>query len=294
MSSVKAERSWVQLRSLARARVLLILPCNAAACVGNYFRAEVYRRSGWNTWREVDFLLSDLRQEGRVAFAAVDSSILATAPEDPRGAIVLETEMDRAKSPDGEDWGAPSWRWFRPTWVGRWAPLEELTDALIRGVKRVESLGIPHVIALVNPRAYFLALAAAVAECGLLDRWILCRVPAHPRHLLAGVRAITPIVRAAAEGVRQAGGVYVIPELLPALHDETRRYRDPLPPRWRRWGAIPTRRTAGRAWATLYKARFLSRRDAESAKGLDNTEIGRIAQGRNRTRSPGYVRPATP
>ena len=109
---------WVQLTNLQRAEILLILPCNAAACVGNYFRAEVYRESGWNTWREADALLRDLREEGRVAFAAVDSSILETALEDPRGAIVLETEMERATSPDGEDWGAPSWRWFRPTRAG--------------------------------------------------------------------------------------------------------------------------------------------------------------------------------
>jgi len=37
---------WVQLTNLRRAEVLLILPCNAAACVGNYFRAEAYRKSG--------------------------------------------------------------------------------------------------------------------------------------------------------------------------------------------------------------------------------------------------------
>ncbi len=254
MRRLSEKRPWVQLDSLSHARVLLILPCNAAACVGNYFRAEVYRESGWNTWREADFLLSDLRRKGRVAFAAVDSSILETAPEDPRGAIVLETEMDRARSPDGKDWGAPSWRWFRPTRTGRWIALEELTEALICGVRRVESLGIPHVIALVNPRAYILALSAAVAECGLLDRWVLCRVPAHPRHLLAGVRAITPIVRAAEEGVHHAGGIYAVPELLPALRAEVLQYQHRLPARWRRWGAVPSGRAAEKAWATLRNA----------------------------------------
>jgi hypothetical protein len=246
---------WVQLKDLKRAEALLILPCNAAACVGNYFRAEVYRASGWNTWREADSLLRDLRKQGLVAFAAVDSSILETAPDDPRGAIVLETEMDRAQNPDGEDWGAPSWRWFRPTRAGRWSALERLTEALVFGVRRVESLHIPHVIALVNPRGYFLALAAAVAECGLLDRWVLFQVRAHPRHLLEGVRQIAPIVRAAAGGVRHAGGIYTIPVLLPALRDETRRYQDRLPPRWRPWGTVPTVRIAEKAWATLLKTR---------------------------------------
>lgn len=47
MSRHKSAHPWVQVHSLSRARVLLILPCNAAACVGNYFRADVYRKSGW-------------------------------------------------------------------------------------------------------------------------------------------------------------------------------------------------------------------------------------------------------
>jgi hypothetical protein len=260
-------RPWVQLRTLERAKVLLILPCNAAACVGNYFRAGVYRKSGWNTWREADFRLRDLREEGRVAFAAVDSSILETAPDDSRGAIVLETEMHRAKSPDGEDWGAPSWRWFRPTRARRWTALENLTGALVRGVQRVEALGFTRVFALVNPRAYFLALAAAVAECGLLDRWVLFHVPAHPRHLLDGVRQITPVVRAAVKGIHHAGGIYTIPTLLPALQDEMCRYRDRLPPRWRSWGRVQSDRVVRRSWARLEKA--MAKREVPDATDTD-------------------------
>ena len=244
---------WIELHDLRRAQALLILPCNAAACVGNYFCAEVYRKTGWNTWREADLLLRDLREQGRVAFAAVDSSVLETAPQDSRGAIVLETEMHRAQSPDGSDWGTPCWRWFRPTRAGQWTALDALTAALVEGVQRVESLGVPRVVALVNPRAYFLALAAAVAECGLLDRWLLFHVPAHPRYLLGGIRAVAPIVRAAARGVELPGGLYSIPALLPALRDETRRYGDRLPPRWKAWGRVPTARTAERAWAALRK-----------------------------------------
>jgi hypothetical protein len=232
-------KSWVQLRDLHDAQVLLLLPCNAAGCVGNYFRAEVYRPSGWNTWREADIQLRDLREAGRVAFAAVDSSILETAPDDSRGAIVLETEMGRAKSPDGEDWGTPCWRWFRPTPAGRWPRLEELTDALVRGVRRVELLKIPQVIALVNPRAYFLALAAAVDTCGLMDRWILFRPPAHPQYLRRAVRIVTPFIRMAAAGATMPGGVYPIPELSAALRGEKKRYRHPLPLPWKAWTAVP-------------------------------------------------------
>jgi hypothetical protein len=253
------KRAWVQLRDLRRARVLLILPCNAAACVGNYFRAETYRASGWNTWREADYLLRDLREDGRVAFAAVDSSILETAPDDPRGAIVLETEMHRAKSLDGDDWGAPSWRWFRPTRAGRWTALQTLTEALIRSVRRVKGLGIHNVITLVNPRAYFLALAAAVAECDLPDRWILCRVPAHPRHLLEGIRAIALLVRAVAGGTELPGGMYPIPGLIPVLRREGRAYRDRLPARWQPWGKVPTVCTVQEWWSPLMLAARLKR-----------------------------------
>jgi hypothetical protein len=235
------QQPWVQLRTLERAEILLILPCNAAACVGNYFRAEMYRKSGWNTWREADLLLRDLREQGLVAFAAVDSSILETAPEDPRGAIVLETEMERAKSPDGKDWGAPSWCWFRPTKAGRWTALENLTDALVRGVRRVDGLGIPHVITLVNPRAYFLALAAAVAECSMLDRWVLFRVPAHPRYLQRAVQAVVPVIRHTIEGARMPGGIIAIRDLCATLRGECARYRDPLPARWRLFVPPPPR-----------------------------------------------------
>ena len=71
----------------------------------------MYRESGRNTWREAEAYLRGLRAEGHVAFAAVDSSILETQPDDPRGTIVLETEMDRARNPEGEDWGAPECFW---------------------------------------------------------------------------------------------------------------------------------------------------------------------------------------
>ena len=247
-------RPWIQLRDLRNARVLLILPCNAAACVGNYFRAEVYRKTGWNTWREADLLLQDLRKAGRVAFAAVDSSILETAQNDPRGAIVLETEMHRARNPEGEDWGSPSWRWFRPTRAGHWTQLEVLTEALVKGVRRIEELGFSHVLALVNPRAYFLALAAAGDRCRVLDRWVLFRTPAHPRFLLRALREVVPFVRAVDVGAELPGGIYPIPNLYPALRGEAGGYRDPLPVLSRALAQLPGMHAVGRRWAKLARA----------------------------------------
>ena len=245
--------TWIQLRDLKNAKVLLILPCNAAACVGNYFQAEVYSKRKWNTLREADEKLHDLREEGRVAFAAVDSVTLETQPDDPRGAIVLETEMNRVSNPEGEDWGAPSWRWFRPTPSVHWKQLEDLTEALVKGVRRVDGMGFSQVLALVNPRAYFLALAAAVVKCGLIDSWVVFRAPAHPRHLLSAFQQVVPCVRAAAEGHNLKGGIYPIPDLYPILQREARTYRHPLPKPWRDCNRFLSVQEVNKRWESLVK-----------------------------------------
>lgn len=249
--SAKMKHSWVQLRDFRRVRVLLILPCNAAACVGNYFRAEVYNKRGWNTWREADANLQDLRREGRVAFAAFDSSILETKPDDPRGTIVFENEMNRATNPDGEDWGAPSWRWFRPTTAGSWKKMEKLTEAAIRGVIRVDEMGFDQVFALVNPRAYFLALAAAVQGCSLMNRWVLFRTPAHPSFLIPAVREVMPFVRAAVHGAENNGGIYFIPSMYPDLQAYEKTYRHPLPNPWRECNQFTSHYEVKKQWQLL-------------------------------------------
>lgn len=245
------KHSWVQLRDVRNARVLLILPCNAAACVGNYFRAEVYSKRGWNTWREADTSLRDLRLKGRVAFAAVDSATLETQPDDVRGAIVLETEMHRVRNPKGEDWGAPAWRWFRPTPADHWTKLEALTDTLVKGVRRIESLGFSQVLALVNPRACFLALAAAVSNCGVMDRWVLFHAPAHPRYLIPALRQVIPFVRAAANGSRFAGGVYPLPEFVHILQGEAKSYSHQLPTPWHEYTRLLSVTEIKRRWKLL-------------------------------------------
>ncbi len=241
----------MQLRDLKSAHILLILPCNAAACIGNYFRAETYTKKGWNTWKEADRCLSDLRSKKLVAFAALDSSTLETEPTGSKGAIVFETEMERAKNPTGKDWGAPSWRWFRPTVVGNCEYLETLTDSLVKGVRRVEKMGFTQVFALVNPRGYFLSLAAAVDKCGLLNRWILFQVPSHPRHLLSAVRQVAPFVRVAAEARHLKGGIYPIPTLYSFLQKENREYKDFLPRPWKEHSHLVSFNLAEKKWVSL-------------------------------------------
>ena len=245
------KRCWIQLRNVSNARVLLILPCNAAACVGNYFKAEIYSRRGCNTWREADASLHDLREKGQVAFAAIDSSTLETQPADSRGAVVLETEMHRVRNSEGEDWGTPSWRWFRPTPTGHWKQLEALTEALVKGVRRIEGMGFSQVLTLVNPRAYFLSLAVAAEKCGLLDRWVVFHVPAHPRYLLSAVRQVAPSVRAAAEGSSLRGGIYPIPDLYSALQRETKNYRHSLPDPWKGYSRLLSVQEVKKRWTLL-------------------------------------------
>jgi len=245
------KKSWIQIKDISEANTLLILPCNAAACIGNYFNAEYYSKKKWNTWREADLNLRDLREKGKVAFAAVDSVTLETQPDDPRGALVLETEMDRVKNEEGEDWGAPSWKWFRPTPSGKWNYLEELTAELVKGVKRVESLGFERVVTLVNPCGYFFALAAAIEKCGLSGKWLQFRVPAHPRYLLEAVREVAPIVKDLADGKKVRGGIYPIPRLYPALVKESKLYKDKLPVVWRQFGRVQSVSDVKLKWKTL-------------------------------------------
>jgi len=244
-------KSWVQLKDFSKAKILLILPCNAAACIGNYFRAEVYTKKGWNTWREADFCLSDLRSTGTVALAAVDSSTLETEPKGSKGAIVFETEMNRVRNDEGEDWGAPNWRWFKPTKAGNCEYLEELTAALVKGIRRVEKMGFSKVFTLVNPRGYFLSLAAAVDKCGLLNKWVLFQVPAHPRHLLPAVRQVSTLVRAAAKGRKFGGGIYHIPNLYPFMQEENEVYKDSLPLPWQKYSNLPSVHKIKRRWLLL-------------------------------------------
>jgi hypothetical protein len=249
------KHSWIQLRNLKNARTLLILPCNAAACIGNYFRAETYSKNGWNTWREADILLRELREKEKVAFAAMDSSTLDTEPTGSKGAIVFETDMNRAKNPTGKDWGAPNWRWFKPTKSGKCEYLETLTESLVKGIRRVEKMKFHNVFTLVNPRGYFLSLAAAVDRCGLLNEWTLFRVPSHPRHLLSAVRQITPFVCAATEGNKVKGGIFPIPELYSFMQIEIKIYKSSLPQPWQKYIGLPDETDIKTQWLHLTRVR---------------------------------------
>ena len=84
---------WEQLKRDDKAEVLLILPCNDGAAHGNYFVPLNPRKGDWNAWREADRLLSELRKEKTVMFAAVDSSTLEVEGEDGKGALVFVWEM---------------------------------------------------------------------------------------------------------------------------------------------------------------------------------------------------------
>jgi len=112
-------------------------------------------------------------------------------------------------------------------------------------------MGFSQVLTLVNPRAYFLALTAAVIECGLLDSWVIFRSPAHPRYLINSVRQIAPFVRAAAEGSNIKSGIYPIPDTYPILQQDERTYRHILPNPWKRCNQVPSIHEVKKRWASL-------------------------------------------
>jgi len=99
-------------------------------------------------------------------------------------------------------------------------------------------MGFSQVFALVNPRGYFFSLAAAVDKCGLLNKWILFRVPSHPRHLLSAVRQVTPFVRVAAKGKKLKGGIYPIPALYPFMQKEKKVYKGVLLRPWQKYCSL--------------------------------------------------------
>jgi hypothetical protein len=116
-------------------------------------------------------------------------------------------------------------------------------------------MGIQNVVALINPRAYFLALAAAVNECDLQKKWILFRMPAHPRHLIPAVGEVAPMIRAITVGEgRMNGGIYHIPKLYPFLESEEAAYRDKLPNRWGPYGKLPGFKEVEKTWTSVEKS----------------------------------------
>lgn len=112
-------------------------------------------------------------------------------------------------------------------------------------------MGFSQVFAVVNPRGYFLSLAAAVEKCGLLNEWVLFRVPSHPRHLLSAVRQVAPFVRAAAERGHLKGGIYSIPALYPFLQKENKIYKDSFHLAWKEYNKLVSFNSVKKKWASL-------------------------------------------
>ncbi|OGW80248.1 MAG: hypothetical protein A3G33_06130 [Omnitrophica bacterium RIFCSPLOWO2_12_FULL_44_17] len=112
-------------------------------------------------------------------------------------------------------------------------------------------MGFSQVFVLVNPRGYFLSLSAALDRCRLLNRWILFRVPAHPRHLLPAVQQIAPIVRTAADGKKLKGGIYPVPVLYPFMQKENKVYKDSLPEPWQKYSSLSASSDLKTRWRLL-------------------------------------------
>lgn len=223
---------WIQLKRNDKSDVLLILPCNDGAAHGNYFVPLNPREREWNAWREADKLLSELRKEKRVMFAAVDSSTLEVE-EDSKGALVFEYEMERVINPEGEDWGSPSWRWFNPKNSHGLEYLTTLTESLKKALSRTNTFG--KIFAVVNPRGYFLSLAAALHEQFLFGKTMMLEMPVHPNNLKVAITFISSFIqRYFSEGYFQ-GGIISHAALRQRITKESTAWKQNLPERWHYW-----------------------------------------------------------
>jgi len=224
---------WAQLRRDDKSDVLLILPCNDGAANGNYFIPLNPGKESWNVWREADNLLYVLRKDKKVMFAAVDSSTLEVEGEDGKGALVFEYEMKRVINPEGEDWGSPSWRWFNPNNPNGLEYLATLTESLKKALSRINTFS--KIFAVVNPRGYFLSLAAALHEQSLFSKTMMLEMPVHPNNLKAAITLISSFIqRYFSEGYFQ-GGIISHPVLVQRIAKESTVWKQNLPERWHYW-----------------------------------------------------------
>ena len=165
-------------------------------------------------------------------FADVDSSTLEVE-EDGKGALVFEYEMERVINPEGEDWGSPTWRWFNPKNPSGLEYLITLTESLEKALSRTNTFS--KIFAVVNPRGYFLSLAAALQEQSLLDKTMMLEMPVHPNNLKLAVTIISSFIqRYFSEGYFQ-GGIISHPSLRQRISKESTVWKKNLPERWHHW-----------------------------------------------------------
>jgi len=136
-------------------KILLILPCNKGAYVGNYFTQFF--------WNKIDNLLKkeDIRSE--VDIAAVDC-IITFKKKDNMGALVSEYEMDRVKGYDVHPHEMFSGKHRKEN-------LNLLIDDIKVGLKRLHKK-YDKIIVFVNVIPYRLATRKAINDLGLMKKTI--------------------------------------------------------------------------------------------------------------------------
>jgi len=184
--------------------VLLILPCNRGAKEGNFFP--------YGAWKQA---LAVLRKDGVekefVTFAAVDSIITKFDPvndRDEKGAIVLESEMERVKGYDFK----PSWRHFK---TRDFAFLKEHTAyceiALERLLERYDLI-----LVCISVRGYKYAVIRAALSLGegrMPENMVIIDCGESPSFQNNGIAvAVKMLKRFRETGVIRSAGYIVKPE----------------------------------------------------------------------------------
>lgn len=173
--------------------ILFVLPCNAGVLSGNYFRGGCERNGFNNTWRAIDLMYRDIRDQ--FCLAAVDCLIYCSDVErskmpgynDGLGCLVFEWEMDRIKSEVDE--GIPTQNVFKMNKKQDLAKKRGdalvLSDHIMVGLQRALDYGFQKIFAHLAPNVYRTAFCYAVERLGIWDR--VCVVDF--RSMMTGVTA---------------------------------------------------------------------------------------------------------
>jgi len=170
-------------------KVLIVLPCNSGAYIGNYWSK--------NNWKAVGKRLENLREH--INYAAVDC--IRAFHIDGKG-LVHEKENSIVKGYDEH----PSWHKFDPKIHGT-KKLDQLKDAIKSSLEEI--IPYEHIFALLSPRAYKICFTLAIREERLMDKTTILDIGESPAYYNKGVLDLEEIVKDYQKGDKIPTGLFM-------------------------------------------------------------------------------------
>lgn len=170
-------------------KLLIILPCNSGAYVGDYWTKP--------NWQSVGKRLEDIRE--LIDYAAVDS--IRTFHIEGKG-LVHEKENHLVKGYDE----CPSWCKFDPKTHGI-KKLNRLKDSIKLSLDMLSCYN--HTFVLLSPRAYKLCFSKAVKERNLQERITILDIGESPAYYNKGVIELEKCIRTHLKGEEIPYGLFM-------------------------------------------------------------------------------------